>query len=193
MEPNFALGRIHVIPGVAGTVIELPSRVIAAIHSWSRTTGYEGSIAGQAYRGAAQEGLAGEPMAARINQLTTTPTEEMMAAARKEADENALMQRAPYVGFTSAVQRITNWGVVLPDLGPLPLGTLRPLKFVMPFVAISSNVREIERLYSAPRSDSGSGCSRRSIRSQWHARFRSSGRPDAGWDILLSDGGWSCR
>ena len=193
MGPNFALGRIHVIPGVAGTVIESPSRVIAAIHSWSRTTGYEGSIAGQAYRGAAQEGLAGEPMAARINQLTTTPTEEMMAAARKEANENALMQRAPYGSFTSAVQRITNWGVVLPDLGSLPLGTLRPLKFVDPFVAISSNVLKSAIVQRTPLGILASGCSRRSIRSQWHARFRSSSRSDAGWDILLSDGGRSCR
>lgn len=123
-----------------GTVLESPSRMVAAIHSLSRTVSYEGSVAGQAYRIAANEGRTGDDLARRINQLTTTPTDEMMAAAVGEANETALMQRAPYRGFTSAVQRLTNFGVPLGDAGPLPLGTLRPLKFVDPFVAISTNV-----------------------------------------------------
>ena len=137
---NYAMGRQHVIPGIAGRIIESPSRLIAAIHSWSRVTSYETSIAAQAYRTAVSEGLSGERMAARINFLTEGPTDEMMEAAVKEANENALMQRAPYGSFTGAVQRITNWGVRIPDVAGVPMGTLRPLKFIAPFVSISSNV-----------------------------------------------------
>lgn len=139
LGPNYAMGRQHVIPGVAGRVIESPSRVIAAIHSWSRTTSYETSIAAQAYRIATNEGLSGDRKAARINFLTGRPTDEMMEAAVTEANENALMQRAPYRSLTSAVQRVTNWGIPV-NVGGVSLGTLRPLKYIDPFVAISSNV-----------------------------------------------------
>ena len=153
LGPSYAMQRQHIIPnpevgGIKipiGTVIESPSRLVGAIHSFTRTTSYESSIAAQAYRTAAREGLTGDRLAARINFLTERPTDEMMAAAVKEANENALMQRPAYGSMTAAIQRITNAGFAVPNIPlpgghSIPMGTLRPLKFVDPFVAISSNI-----------------------------------------------------
>lgn len=138
-----------VIPNPAGipigTVLEGPSRVVTALHSFTRVQGYTTSISRQAYRIAAGEGLTGNRLAARIYQLTQDPTEEMMAEAVGEANENAMMRRAPYQSITNAIQQITNAGIRFPDIPlpgdhALPLGTLRPLKFIDPFVSISMNV-----------------------------------------------------
>ena len=140
--PNPEIGGIKV---PVGTVLEGPSRIVTGLHTLTRVVGYETSIGGQAYRIAAGEGLAGEPLAARIADLTANPTEAMMKEAVGEATENAMMQRAPYGGITSSIQKITNAGVAFSDIPlpggrSIPLGILRPLKFVDPFVAISSNI-----------------------------------------------------
>ena len=104
------------------------------------------------------------------------------------------MQRAPYGSFTSAVQQITNWGVVLPDpcrVASLPLGTLRPLKFVDPFVAISSNILKSCDCCSALRLD----CWRPMIRADLRepngtlAFDRAAGRMLAGTSFYIMAGG----
>ena len=145
LSPGYAFSRGQIIPGPVGTVIKSPQRMIAAIHTLTRVTSERMYRSAQAYRGATQEGLSGEKFAARVAYLEANPTEEMQQAGIVFSNENALMQRAPYSSLTSILQRATNLGVHLPEV-PLPggqsfpLGTLRPLKFIDPFVAISSNI-----------------------------------------------------
>jgi hypothetical protein len=143
IAPGTAYGK-GAIPGVAGTVLQAPSRVVTGLHSFTRVFSYETSIAGQAYRVATHEGLTGNAFEARVNQLTTSPTQEMMAEAIENANENAMMRRSPFGALSSIINRATNWGVEMPDIptpfGAVPMGTLRPFKYIDPFVRISSNV-----------------------------------------------------
>ena len=139
--------RTRVIPGIAGTVLESPGRLINAIHALSRTAGYTRSIAAQAYRTAAEEGRAGDDLAARIRALTVDPTEDMMRRAIAEAGEDAMMQKAPYGSLRQRFASLVDAGVALPDVPlpggrTLPLGTLRPLRFVDPFVTITANIMD---------------------------------------------------
>lgn len=116
------------IPVPVGTVARLPSRGVAAIHSFYRAVGYSQSIAAQAFRIATREGLVGDAKARRIGDLTTSPTEEMMGKGRRQATEQTLMGKGGE--FTQNLARFTNskW------LG-VPV-----MKFVMPFIKIGSNI-----------------------------------------------------
>ena len=191
--------RTHVIPGVAGKVLESPSRMINAIHSLTRTVSYESAIAGQAYRVAANEGRFGDDLARRINQLTTNPTEEMMGTAVNEANENALMQRAPYGSLTAAMSRITNAGFAVPDIPlpgghSIPMGTLRPLKFIDPFVSISSNVINSAIVKRTPLGLLSPDMRADLSGANGTAAFdRAAGRMLAGTSFYLMAGGWPPR
>ena len=119
--PNFNVGGV---PIPLGSVVRTPSTVVGAIHSVFRTMGYEQSIAAQAYRAASEEGLYGQAFNQRVAQLTTDPPEAMMTQARAEATQQTLMGRGG--PLTQAVANLT-------DKAP-------PLKFIMPFVKIGSNI-----------------------------------------------------
>lgn len=132
--------RQRVIPGKTGAVIEVPGRLINGLHTLSRTVANTRSLAQQAYRLASEEGLSGNAFKARVAELTTDPTKEMMTRAIDEANRGAMMQRAPYGSLRHHLRAIVDVGIKFPDLGPLPLGTLRPFRFVDPFVNITSNI-----------------------------------------------------
>lgn len=132
--------RPQVIPGLAGKVIESPGRLINGLHTLSRTVADTRSTAQQAYRIASNEGLEGTEFRARVEELTANPTEDMMKEAVDEANKGAMMQRAPYGSLRYHMRALVDVGVKFPDLGPLPLGTLRPFRFIDPFVNITSNI-----------------------------------------------------
>lgn len=110
-----------------GTAIRLPSRGVAALHSYVRSMNYAQSIARQAYEASANEGLEGAAAWARAAELQQNPTRAMMQKAVKESTEQALMGRGGE--FTERLAALTNTKL---------LGV--PMKFIMPFVRISSNV-----------------------------------------------------
>jgi len=140
--PNPQIGPVT-LP--VGSVIEAPSRVVAALHSFNWTTFYSQSISGQAFRVAVSKQLEGSAFSARVAELTLNPTEEMIKEASTDAGMGALMVRPGYESFMGRLSRLTNWGVKVPDV-PLPggisfpMGTLRPVKFIDPFVQIQANV-----------------------------------------------------
>ena len=144
-----AITSFNVIPNPAGipvgTVLESPSRLVSALHSFNWTTFYSQSISGQAFRMASAEKLEGQAFADRVASLTTSPTQQMIELASDDAYGAALMRRPSYDSMMGMLSRLTNWGVKVPDVplpggGAFPMGTLRPLKYIDPFVQISSNV-----------------------------------------------------
>lgn len=126
------------IPGKLGTVIRLPSRAVATIHSFFRAVGYSQAKASLAYRAASEEGLAGDAFARRVAELSTNPPEDMMATAREQSTEQTLMGKGGE--FTQWLAMLSN----KPILG-VPL-----LKFVMPFVKIGSNIMSQALLERTP-------------------------------------------
>jgi uncharacterized protein YdbL (DUF1318 family) len=125
--PNFTIGGV---PVPVGTLARIPSRGIAAIHSFFRAMNYEREMAALAYRQAAMEGLEGDAMARRIGEIETSPTPELMQDARKSATDLTLMGKGGE--FTTALTRLTN----------ARFAGGQWLKFIDPFVHISSNIIE---------------------------------------------------
>lgn len=81
-----------------GQVVGAPMRVIAALHSLQKFSGYSESMSALAYRQAATEGLAGDELANRIAVIKNNPPPEMMQAAIKESKYAALMGESGDVG-----------------------------------------------------------------------------------------------
>lgn len=141
--PLFDLKRssLGAIPDVAikgvnvpvGTVLRLPGRSIAGIHSFFRTVGYSMEKSAMAYRDAGKESLSDIDFAKRVNEIETNPSEEIMKQSRSLATEATLMARGGE--FTQNLSKITNLSINLPGLGETKL-----LKFIDPFVHISSNI-----------------------------------------------------
>ena len=87
----------------AGQVIGVPMRVIAAIHSLQKFSGYAESMNALAYRQAASEGWEGtlrgaDALGQRIAQIKNNPTPEMMKQATEESKYAALMGESGKVG-----------------------------------------------------------------------------------------------
>ena len=142
------VGMHGVIPGPVGTIIEGPSRVITALHTFNWTTFYSQNISAQASRIAAAEGLAGDAMTNRIASLEMNPTDAMIRAASQNAAEGSLMQRPVAGTFMDNISRLTNWGFKVPDLplpggSSFPMGILRPLKFIDPFVTVMAGIQRL--------------------------------------------------
>ncbi|MGH6714575.1 MAG: hypothetical protein ACREDC_00125 [Bradyrhizobium sp.] len=140
--------RPGVIPGRIGQVIELPSRAIAAFHTYNWTTFYSQSIAGQAYQAAREEGLTDGDLSRRIAALIEKPSRQMIETASNDAASGSLMARPKRDSFMGKVSDLTNHGWAVGDLPlpggrSLPLGTLRPLKFIDPFVQITANIQRM--------------------------------------------------
>ena len=89
---------------------------------------YSMELASRCYRQASEEGLIGTARAERISDLYANPTSEMMKGAAKEATELSLMGKGGE--FVALLSRLTNV-----NIGGFPL-----LKFIDPFVRISSNI-----------------------------------------------------
>lgn len=129
--PDVAFRGVGVAP--IGEAIRLPGRFIASIHSLFRSINYSMEKGAQTYRMAANEGLTGEALAARIGELRQNPSEDMMQSFVHEATELTLMGQGSE--FTKAMSKLTNVKLDLPFIGETQV-----LKFIDPFVHISSNV-----------------------------------------------------
>jgi hypothetical protein len=123
---KFMEGHKNAIPGVAGEVINLPSRSVSAIHSFFKTLRYEQNIAGLAYRQAMKEGLEGEALNKRIADLTTRPTDTMMQSATQDALKELYMAPTEYHSAMGHLTQFTN--------------SWMPAKIIMPFMKIGSQI-----------------------------------------------------
>ncbi len=129
--PDIEVRGMNVLP--VGTAARLPGRAIAAIHSFFRTLNYSMAKNALAYRTAANEGLDGTALAARIGELRSSPTPEIMQQAVHQATELTLMGQGG--DFMRRLSALTNATVKLPVLGETQL-----MKFIDPFVHIAGNV-----------------------------------------------------
>ena len=124
--PDITVKGVNVLP--VGEAIRLPSRFIAGIHSFFRSMNYSMEKNAIAARTAANEGLTGTAYDARVAELRSNPTQEMMEKARFEATELTLMGSGS--DFVKQMAKLTNTNIM-----GFPF-----LKFIDPFVHIASNV-----------------------------------------------------
>ena len=124
--PDIAVRGMNVLP--VGTALRVPSRAVAAIHSFFRSVNYSMAKNALAYRSASEAGLSGTAFDAHVADARQNPTPDMMEQARGTATQLTLMGKGSE--FTQALSKLTNTKI----LG-LPI-----LKFIDPFVHIASNV-----------------------------------------------------
>ena len=134
-SPMRATPDIRVRGGIipTGALVTLPSRGVAAIHTFFRAMNYAMEKNAFIYRQAADEGLTGTLRYQRMAQLSLNTPENIMTASTRGATDMTLM--GPAGEFVSRLSRLTNWAPNLPLLGETPI-----LKFIDPFVHIAANV-----------------------------------------------------
>ena len=123
--PDFTVKGVGVLP--LGTMARVPSRFIAAIHAFFRAANYSMEKSALSFRQAADEKA--PDIAARVAELWQNPPDSMMRAAVKESTDLTLM--GPGGEFTRKLSALINT--------PTFFG-FRLLKFIDPFVHISSNI-----------------------------------------------------
>ncbi len=115
-----------------GQIARLPSRAVAAIHTFFRAMNYSMEKSALTYRRAINEGGT-EGLAERVAALRLNTPDDIMTAATKGATDLTLM--GPAGQFVQHISRLTNWAPHIPGLGETPV-----LKFIDPFVHIAANV-----------------------------------------------------
>jgi hypothetical protein len=137
--PNFQIRGVTTVP--LGDIARAPSRMIAAIHSFFRPLNYSIDINQRAYRAAANENLTGTDFDAKVAALRQRPTAEMMEGAHNAATELTLMGAGG--AFTKKLSGLVNtefFGSKDSEGKHIPGSGLPILKFIDPFVHISSNI-----------------------------------------------------
>lgn len=133
--PNFTVGGV---PLPVGTLARLPSRGVAVIHSFFRAVNYQREMAALSYRAAVEAEKGDEATAALLGKTMTNPDADLMQKARASATDLTLMGRGGEL--TQAISQLTN----------ARFAGGQWLKFVDPFVHISSNVIEQSLLQRTP-------------------------------------------
>ena len=113
------------IPGVVGTALGIPGRLVSAIHSFFSTLRYEQNIAGLAVREAIMERygmgerlpeyralLTDDAFHARVAELTMRPSEAMMQAATKDALRELYMAPNEFGSAAYHLTQVTNQNIV---------------------------------------------------------------------------------
>ncbi len=127
LSPMFAT-KTNALPGAFGKVINIPSKGVAAIHSFFKSIRYEQNIQGLAYRNAMIEGLkeGTKEFTNRIADLGANPTEAMMESAVSDALKELYMTPTEYNSAAGALTRFTNNNLAA--------------KIIMPFMKIGSQI-----------------------------------------------------
>jgi len=127
LSGNFAdTTKVNAIPGLAGKVLNVPTKSVAAIHSFFKSLRYEQNIQALAYRQAMQEGLKDEAFAARVADLGVNPTEAMMKEATSGALRELYMSPTEYNSTMGALNRAINSNLAA--------------KIIVPFMKIGSQI-----------------------------------------------------
>jgi hypothetical protein len=112
------------IPGIVGQGVRLPGRFLAAEDKFFKAIAWQQEINVQSARIAREEGLTGDAFRARIVELRSMPTPEMLAAA---------MDFERYQTFQSALGSKAQWLLQLAGVHPL-------MRLVLPFVRTPVNL-----------------------------------------------------
>ena len=112
------------IPGIAGKIVRTPGRFLAAEDKFFKAVAWQQEINVQAARIARSEGLTGDALASRVEQLRGTPTPEMLAEAVK-------FER--YQTFQTALGSKAQWLYGLAGAHPL-------MRLVLPFIRTPVNL-----------------------------------------------------
>lgn len=112
------------IPGIAGKIVRTPGRFLAAEDKFFKAVAWQQEINVQARRIALSEGLSGDILASRIEELRGTPTPEMISEAVK-------FER--YQTFQTALGSKSQWLLSLAAVHPL-------MRLVLPFVRTPVNL-----------------------------------------------------
>lgn len=123
-----SMGRTQAISGKKGVALNLPTRLLAASDAIFKTMGRQGELYAQAARKASKEGLRGQDFARRTAELVKNPTDDILAAAEKQA-KYVTFQSDPGA-FTQSILKLRN-----AEVGPV-----QPLRFVIPFVQTPVNL-----------------------------------------------------
>lgn len=140
--PDITYKGVGVLP--IGTAARVPSRFIASVHSFFRAMNYSMEKSALAYRTAMEEAAMVEggqddaAIARRTAELRAFPTDQIMQASAQEATNLTLMGKGGE--FTQALSRLTNARIF----------GIKLLKFIDPFVHISSNIIEEALLKRTP-------------------------------------------
>lgn len=134
--PDITVRGVPVLP--IGTAVRIPTRMLAAGDSFFRAITYSMEKNAIAYRAAAEEGLSGNAMHAKIAEITMNPSEEIMERSRAEAAQQTLTARRSQ--FVQLLSRLSN----TPVLG-LPI-----MKFFVPFINTPANVIEQVVVHRTP-------------------------------------------
>lgn len=127
VSPAFAI-KTNVISGELGKVINVPSRVVSAIHSFFKSIRYEQNIQGLAYRDAMVKGLkeGSEEFTKYVADVANNPSDEMMKEATEEALKELFMSPTDYHSFAGKLTAAVNSNLAA--------------KIIMPFMKIGSQI-----------------------------------------------------
>lgn len=116
--------RQNAIPGVTGEIVRIPGRFLTAEDEFFKAVARRGAIGRLAVRNARRDGLKGDDLATRIDQLAANPTDEMMGEA---------FDFARYMTFQN---KPGGWGQgILDTTNKYP-----ELKYAVPFVRTLGNL-----------------------------------------------------
>lgn len=122
-----SVGRSKAIAGVKGRAVRLPGRGLVAMDEMFKSIFWSMEVGAQAYRIAQMEGLQGEAMARRIDELMRDGT----GPASRRAFEHS-----KYLTFQN---ELGTWGQKLIELRKAK----RPLTFILPFITTPFNIFKV--------------------------------------------------
>src|SRR5579863_5524044 len=181
-----------------GKTLEMPMRMVSALHSFNWTAFYRQGLGRLAFQTAQNEGLipGTQDFAKRLADLTQNPTKGIIEEASKYADAGALVTRAPYDSVIGAASRLLHRGRYFEPLKvpgtklEIPLGTFRPGMYVDPFVQIQGNILRTAYMNGTPL-EAFTGAARDDLmmRNGGLAFDLRAGRILAGTTLMLGAGG----
>jgi len=107
-----------------GRTVRIPGRALGAMDEYFKAVARRSAVAGLAVRKAYSEGLTGEAWTNRVKELTTSPTDEMLEQAGKEAE---------YMTFTN---RLGPFGRALQRMAT----EIPALRLIIPFIRTPTNI-----------------------------------------------------
>ncbi len=139
-EPKDAISKVELherraIPGIAGSAIRVPSRLLESEDQFFKAVNYRAEINALALRQAMAEGKKGKALAARVAELRAKPSGKMEAKAHQAALYNTFQTKLGRKGQ-----------IVMNLREAIPLGWL-----IMPFIRTPANILK----YAAERTPLG--------------------------------------
>lgn len=112
-------------------IITAPTKALRAMDVWTNSMAYEGALGSLARRQANKEGLKGDKLKARTDEILTQWTEKIPNEIHEEA-----LKKAQYATFTDSPDKITQHIIAIRNvkgIGPL-------IRLIIPFVNTISNL-----------------------------------------------------